>query len=751
MKLKSSNAALAILLGGASIVAPAFAQDAAKPTPGAALQYVGGDTRLGIGYDSETKLRGELFQVLRSDDKSATLGEIWASRHSGGAKLSQHWSSNGSAVNKVFGAVDQGSNDMRKATLGGGQEYEQWFWNTYLSKGLSGTRLTGTATTATTITQSGTESGRQYVEDLTTTVTTRAWQRPYDWGVGARAGHFYEGALVRVTAGLDYEWGKYSSKQWTGTLTAEKFFAGSPISVALSGEINRRSGEFEGKRNDQRGFVMLRYELGAPTSNFRPNKVTRNVTTTERVPDPNWKPAAVPATAAAAPATNAPSAVATAATPAQPTTRMEKRITRANSNDAQETYFDLNSARLKPAAFKELDLLVLRIAAQQPYVELKVNVIGHTCPTGGDRDNVVLSTKRAEVVKAYLASKGVPIELITASGQAGRSPKYPEVKGQSFRNRRADTEVLIVKEKTETVSVQVPAATPAPAVAATNPPVASPAVAAVPATAPMIDRQVTRDVVENVPNNWISRALHNPSQHKMTVDSYRWLEASAAQSIGPRRYINRVPSAINDTYAVDCSAPVTFNVLANDTDPDGDALTITSVSTPAKGTVAISGGKIVYTPSSSTCGGATDSFTYNISDGKGGVATASVAVTIKNTTPPPVVNVPPVAVNDAYAVNCSTASTFNVLVNDSDKDGDPLTITSVSTPGKGTATISGGRIVYTANASTCGGAVDSFTYTISDGNGCGDGEQHHATTADEQCARSCWRRVHRAMPRHCRA
>ena len=713
--LSASNAALAILFTGAAVITPAVAQDVGKPTPssGATLQYVGGDTRLGIGYDSETKLRGELFQVLRSDDKSATLAEIWASRDAGGAKLSHHWSGNASAVTKVFAAVDQGGKDLRKATLGGGQEYEQWFWNTYLSKGLSGTRLTGTAAIANTITQTGTDAGRPFAEELTTTVTTRSFQRPYDWGVGARSGHFFDGPLVRLTAGVDYEWGKYSSKQWTGTLIAEKFFAGSPISVALSGEINRRSGDFEGKRNDQRGFVMLRYELGAPKSNFRASKVTRSVTSTERVPDPNWRPAV----AAAAPA--APAAVVqVAAKPAEPTTRIEKRVIRANSNDAQETYFDLSSSRLKPAALKELDALALRIAAQQPYVALKVNVVGHTCPTGGDRNNVQLSTKRAEAVKAHLVSRGVPIELIATSGEAGRSPKYPEVKGQSFRNRRADTEVLIVKEKTEDVRVTVPGATPpAPAVAAVQPPVA---VVAAPAVAPMIERQVTRDVVEDAPNHWVSRALHNPSQHKTTVDSYRWVEASTAQLTGPRRFINRGPTAVNDAFTVDCAAPITFNVLANDSDPDGDALTITSVSTPGKGTVAISGARIVYTPSATTCGGATDSFTYTISDGKGGVATATVAVTINNTTPPPPpppVNVLPVAVNDAFTVNCSIASTFNVLANDSDKDGDALTITSVSAPGKGTAVISGGRIVYTANASTCGGAVDSFTYSISDGKG----------------------------------
>ena len=714
MKRTPSNAALAILLGGASFVmpaVPAFAQDASKPTPGANLQYTGADTRFGIGIDSDNHVRGELFQVLRGDDKSATLAEIWGSRNAGGAKLSQHWTSGTSAVNKVFAAFDQGDKDLRKATVGGGQEYEKWFWNTYLSKGLSGARLGSMASVATTATQRGVDAGRPYEEDVTTTVTNKVFTRPYDYGVGARLGHFYEPVLVRVTAGLDYEWGKFSSRQWTGTLTAEKFFANSPLSVAISGELFRRSGDFEGRRNDQRGLVMLRYELGGPQRSFRSNKITRMVSSTERVPDPNWRApvvaAPVPAVATAAPA----------AKPAEPTTRIEKRIIRSDASDAQETYFDLSSSKLKPAAFKELDALVGRIAAQRPYVELKVNIVGHTCPTGGDRNNVLLSTKRAEAVKAYLVSKGVPIELVTATGQAGRSPKYPEVKGQSFRNRRADTEVLLVKERAEDVSVAVPAVA-APVAA----PVAPVAAVAPPAVAPMIERQVQREVTEDVPNNWMSRALHNPAQHKSAIDTYRWVETDTAKSTGARRYINRPPTAIGDAYTIDCNAPVTFNVLANDTDPDGDVLTITSVSTPGKGSAAIVAGRIVYTPAATTCSGVTDSFTYAISDGRGGTATATVAVTINPAPivpppPPPPVNNPPVAVDDVFIVPCKSSVILDVLANDSDKDGDSLTITSITQPSKAGIAIgpNGKTLIY--NPTEVCFVRDTFTYTISDGKG----------------------------------
>lgn len=724
MNTKPSNAALAILLGGAAIVAPAMAQDAGKPTPGANLQYVGTGTRIGIGVDSDGNARGEVFQVLQESDKSASLVELWASRNAGGAKLSHHWTNGTTAVNKVFAAFDQGDEDRRKATLGGGQEYERWFWNASVSKSLSSAKLTDTHAVATTVTNSGVEasSGRPYQEDVVTTVTTRSYVRPYDWGVGARAGHFYEPALLRLTAGVDYEWGKYSSKQWTGTLSAEKFFAGSPISVAITGEIYRRSGDFEGTRNDQRGFLMLRYELGnAKGGSFRPSKVTRTVTSTERVPDPNWKPVAAVETPTASAKSSSPAASNDKAVAGEPTTRIEKRAVRSSSKDDQETYFDLGSARLKPAALKELDALASRIASQAPYVDVKVNVVGHTCPTGSDRNNFALSSKRAEAVKAYLVGKGIAAASISTTGKAGKEPKYPEVKGQSFRNRRADTEVIVFKEKIEEVKVPVAASqTPGKTSVATGPAVvSSPATNTPAATAPMIERQVQREVVEDVPNNWITRALHNTAQHKTAVDTYRYAETATAAVTGARRYLNRAPAAVADSYTVDCGAATTFNVLANDTDPDGDALTITSVSTPGKGTATISGNKIVYTPGAATCSGATDSFTYTITDPKGATSTATVAVKI-NAAPVVAPNDPPVAVDDRVDVPCNGVKTLSsLLANDYDPNGDPLKIIAVTQPVNGIGKVSISADGKSVNYDGTGACyfVSTFTYTISDGRG----------------------------------
>ncbi|WP_188476525.1 Ig-like domain-containing protein, partial [Primorskyibacter flagellatus] len=171
--------------------------------------------------------------------------------------------------------------------------------------------------------------------------------------------------------------------------------------------------------------------------------------------------------------------------------------------------------------------------------------------------------------------------------------------------------------------------------------------------------------------------------------------------------VNEKPDAINDTATTDEDNAVTIDVLANDTDPEGDTLTITTVSDPANGTAAIVGGKIVYTPDANFNG--TDTITYTISDGNGNTDTATVTVTVNP------VNDAPVAADDAASTPEDTAVTINVLGNDMDVDGDPLTITNVSTPANGTATIVGGQIVYTPNPDFNG--TDTITYTISDGNG----------------------------------
>ncbi|MEM7273341.1 MAG: Ig-like domain-containing protein, partial [Actinomycetota bacterium] len=119
---------------------------------------------------------------------------------------------------------------------------------------------------------------------------------------------------------------------------------------------------------------------------------------------------------------------------------------------------------------------------------------------------------------------------------------------------------------------------------------------------------------------------------------------------------------------------------------------------------------------------ATDSFTYTMTDGRGGFATATVNVTINGADELP--NMPPVAVDDVLVVDEDAGPTVvAVLDNDSDPDtGDVLTVTSVGAAATGTSGLSGGVVTYDPagqfEALAAGqSATDSFTYTIDDGNG----------------------------------
>ena len=171
------------------------------------------------------------------------------------------------------------------------------------------------------------------------------------------------------------------------------------------------------------------------------------------------------------------------------------------------------------------------------------------------------------------------------------------------------------------------------------------------------------------------------------------------------------PDAVNDAVCTDEDTPADFAVLANDTDPENDALAITGVSTPPHGTAAIVGSVIHYTPVANYTG--PDSFIYTVSDGHGGTDTATVSITVHP------VNDIPVAVNDTcMAGNGGMPVAVGVLWNDSDIDGDTLQVSAVTQPAHGSVTInaSGTWVTYTSSGQGFVG-TDTFTYTMNDGHG----------------------------------
>ena len=167
---------------------------------------------------------------------------------------------------------------------------------------------------------------------------------------------------------------------------------------------------------------------------------------------------------------------------------------------------------------------------------------------------------------------------------------------------------------------------------------------------------------------------------------------------------NQPPIANNDTASLAEDGTLTLNVLANDSDGDGDTLTLSATTAASHGSVTPSGNSVIYKPGSNYNGD--DAFGYTINDGFGGSASAQVYLTV---TP---VNDPPVAVNDSVSVATGSSVDIAVLANDSDVEGSALQLLSVSTASKGSVTLVGNLLRYTASSRT---GTETLSYQVSDG------------------------------------
>jgi serine protease AprX len=178
--------------------------------------------------------------------------------------------------------------------------------------------------------------------------------------------------------------------------------------------------------------------------------------------------------------------------------------------------------------------------------------------------------------------------------------------------------------------------------------------------------------------------------------------------------VNDPPVAGNDAYSMISGGTLAVaeaGVLANDSDPDGDALTALQASGPAKGSLSLNpSGGFVYTPVTGFAG--TDTFTYLANDG----ALSSPAATVTITVNP---NQAPIAGNDVATTRKNTAKVIAVLANDSDPDGslNPASVTLVQAPNKGGITTinAGGTVTYKPKQNFRG--TESFSYTVKDDRG----------------------------------
>lgn len=213
--------------------------------------------------------------------------------------------------------------------------------------------------------------------------------------------------------------------------------------------------------------------------------------------------------------------------------------------------------------------------------------------------------------------------------------------------------------------------------------------------------------------------------------------------------VNDSPIARDDTAGTRRGEPVAIDVLANDSDPDGDRLSLRAVSdTRGLGRARIAGDRLRWTPRRGFTGKATVG--YTASDGHGGAGRASVTIRVRRSAtgpptdpdagkpppdagpsppsdqprdpslplPPPSPNRPPQAVRDQVSMPENGTVIVDVLANDNDPDGDRISIVSVGSPKRGTAKRVGDRIQFSAPSDYVGDV--SFVYSIADPAGASD-------------------------------
>jgi outer membrane protein OmpA-like peptidoglycan-associated protein len=643
---------LAALLTFASGVVQA--QTAPPPAEGVVpITYVGSNGRIGVGINDDGDVNGEFLGFFAHRGHATGMVEGWYGQGgAGGLKLGYHWlwggrtldqviaDPQGVSVAKVFAAVDRNVMGDRKASLGFGLERERWFGDLYVSAGLTDERLVDSRSVVTVSTLTGTTAaGRPFTQQRTLTTITRAFEQAYDQGVGARFGRFFEAAQARLQAGFDREWGDFSSHQNTFSVSAEKFLPGTGHSFVLSIEALRRAGDFVLDRSDTRGMLAWRYDFGGAQAyrEVQPYRDVEVVTEVEVTGDP--------------------------------------QLVRNEVGMDAATYFKLDRFSLQDADASQLDALLAALKSDTRVS--RVRIVGHTCDLGPDAYNQSLSERRARAVAEFFASRGVALDEMDIVGEGESQPSHPnDSEANRARNRRVDVSFLSVEETT------------------------------VPGAVRMEQRsEWKREPVEAAPA-WIERALRNPGAHKRAVDVYRFEEVEQTEQLGPQVLVNRAPLAVNDSATVDRNAAaVSVAVLGNDSDPDGDSLTITTVSTPANGTATISAGSVRYTPRAGFAG--SDSFTYTISDGAL-TATATVSITVRIA--------PPVANPDTATTVRGVPVSFNVLSNDTDPAGEALSLIGVGTPANGGASFTGaGVVTYTPATGFVG--TDSFSYRARNASG----------------------------------
>lgn len=529
-----------------------------------------------VGGEIDGNARVEADVRLSETESGVVMGSAWAEPSAGGLKLSYHFATRNDegvtdTVRKYFVGLDQNRAQMRRAVFGLGIETAEGMAGAYVTRRIGGSDRNTVAVTEETASTEVRDGDYRVID----TTLTRAEQvdvlRGFDHSIGVRVGRHFDDVGLSVIAGLDHARGRKDANETALTLQLEKQIAYTPWSVAVRAEAARGDNPATGGYQDERFWLLLRYRFGDAA----------NMTQT-----------------------TATSAVSLA--PAEPpSTRTEMRWVTREIAASREARFGFDSARLSPQAILELEQLAAELKDAERTAP-PVEVTGFTCDIGDANYNLALSKRRAASVTSFLVSRGVSDTRITTTGLGEGSPRYPNLAGSRERNRRVEVryQTLSRTQEPHEVALPMPALpTPVPAEPA-----------------------------------WVQRALYSVMPHRQHVGQYATRSTRVSTSTTTERVFdplpgpgpdpvpsNRAPVAMGDVFVVSGINDSRLDVLANDSDPDGDALQIVSFTQPDAGQISLvdGGTGLLFDPSGIFF---RSSFDYIVSDPSGATATAQVVL-----------------------------------------------------------------------------------------------------------------------------
>lgn len=178
---------------------------------------------------------------------------------------------------------------------------------------------------------------------------------------------------------------------------------------------------------------------------------------------------------------------------------------------------------------------------------------------------------------------------------------------------------------------------------------------------------------------------------------------------GGVRYLRLYDSLVANSQIVNVSEDIPSPISLTGSVGNGGSVSYIITSNPSHGTLSGTAPHLVYTPHANYSG--PDSLSFRARYGVASSADATVSVTVQP------MNDSPVAQSDSASTPKNTAVTIAVVANDSDVDGDVLSVQSVTQGANGTVTITGGGTSVNYRPRNGFTGTDSFTYTVRDGNG----------------------------------